>query len=339
MPNVLSPKAKSSRRRCACASSKPERRRISRGRGCACWWASAWARPTLPIFPPPASADGGIGHRNRRHLHRRPARGPAGRLRARRAQRRFAALLGRHSKHRHRRAIQAARAPKKPRFPGIRASPTPKAPPSRLLRRARVRQFARIPGLLSHQQLLPEHSRPWRAKGDAMERDYWYSSARSHAKLDSPAAIGTARRRADRAPFRRAQSAHSESAGDLRFGDRAVAARQHLRGGGGIPSIATLRFLAGKLGERIGVGKRHRHRRRNHARPLRHLAIRRRRRAVAPHCGDRSRRAPKLPAEQLRGASSWACLPPATRRAASPEMPAWATGISFSKRASARPKR
>src|SRR5271170_4859215 len=37
---------------------------------------------------------------------------------------------------------------------------------------------------------------PVAREGDAMERDYWYSSARSHSKLDSPAAVG--RRAAER---------------------------------------------------------------------------------------------------------------------------------------------
>src|SRR6204780_5297707 len=37
---------------------------------------------------------------------------------------------------------------------------------------------------------------PVARKGDAMERDFWYSSARSHSKLESPAAVG--RRAAER---------------------------------------------------------------------------------------------------------------------------------------------
>ncbi len=37
---------------------------------------------------------------------------------------------------------------------------------------------------------------PVARQGDAMERDFWYSSARSHSKLDSPAAVG--RRAAER---------------------------------------------------------------------------------------------------------------------------------------------
>ena len=37
---------------------------------------------------------------------------------------------------------------------------------------------------------------PVARQGDAMERDFWYSSARSHAKLDSPSAVG--RRAAER---------------------------------------------------------------------------------------------------------------------------------------------
>ncbi len=38
---------------------------------------------------------------------------------------------------------------------------------------------------------------PVARQGDAMERDFWYSSARSHSKLDTPAAVG--RRAAERA--------------------------------------------------------------------------------------------------------------------------------------------
>ncbi len=57
-----------------------------------------------------------------------PLRGPAGRLRAGLARRRSAALLGRHSRASTRpRAFKRRSKPKRPRFPGIRASRIPKA--------------------------------------------------------------------------------------------------------------------------------------------------------------------------------------------------------------------
>ncbi len=85
-----------------------------------------------------------------------------------------------------------------------------------------------------------------------MERDFWYSSARSHSKLDSPAAVGrrAAERTVRRLGARKVPTA--ESAGDLRFRHRAIAASAIFsKRWKAIPFIAKRRSWRERLGERV----------------------------------------------------------------------------------------
>jgi PmbA protein len=95
---------------------------------------------------------------------------------------------------------------------------------------------------------------PVARQGDAMERDFWYSSARSHSKLDSPAAVG---RRAAERTIRRLGSRKVPTQKVPVIFD-SVTARSLLGNifeaveGDSIYRKAS--FLAGKLGERVASG-------------------------------------------------------------------------------------
>jgi len=92
---------------------------------------------------------------------------------------------------------------------------------------------------------------PVARQGDSMERDYWYSSARSHSKLDSPASIG--RRAAERTLRRLGARKVPTQKAPVIFDS--VTARSLLGNifdaveGDGIYRKAS--FLEGKLGERV----------------------------------------------------------------------------------------
>jgi len=92
---------------------------------------------------------------------------------------------------------------------------------------------------------------PVARQGDAMERDFWYSSARSHAKLDSPANVG--RRAAERTVRRLGARKVPTQKVPVIFDS--VTARSLLGNifeaveGDSIYRNAS--FLAGKLGERV----------------------------------------------------------------------------------------
>jgi PmbA protein len=92
---------------------------------------------------------------------------------------------------------------------------------------------------------------PVARQGDAMERDFWFSSARSHAKLDSPAAVG--RRAAERTVRR--LGARKVPTQKVPVIYDSVTARSLLGNifeaveGDSIYRNAS--FLAGKLGERV----------------------------------------------------------------------------------------
>ena len=92
---------------------------------------------------------------------------------------------------------------------------------------------------------------PVARSGDAMERDYWYSSARSYSKLDSPAAVG--RRAAERTLRRLGARKVSTQKAPVIFDP--VTARSLVGNifeaveGDSIYRKAS--FLAGKLGERV----------------------------------------------------------------------------------------
>jgi PmbA protein len=92
---------------------------------------------------------------------------------------------------------------------------------------------------------------PVARQGDAMERDFWYSSARSHSKLDSPAAVG--RRAAERTVRRLGSRKVPTQKVPVIFDS--VTARSLIGNifeaveGDAIYRKAS--FLAGKLGERV----------------------------------------------------------------------------------------
>jgi len=92
---------------------------------------------------------------------------------------------------------------------------------------------------------------PVAQQGEAMERDFWYSSARSHAKLDSPAAVG--RRAAERTVRRLGARKLSTQKAPVIFDS--VTARSLLGNifdaveGDAIYRKAS--FLAGRMGERV----------------------------------------------------------------------------------------
>ena len=140
--------------------------------------------------------------------------------------------------------------------------------------------------------------------GESMERDYWYTMARGFAGLGSAGARRPHGGPARPAPAQRGQGGDPEGAGGLRAAHRALPAGQHLRSRPrhvDLPARIVPRRQAGRKG---GQRRRHRDRRRHAARPVRHLAVRRRRRGLAAHRGDRTRRAEELPAEHLRGAQA-----------------------------------
>jgi len=95
---------------------------------------------------------------------------------------------------------------------------------------------------------------PVARQGDAMERDFWYSSARSHSKLESPAAVG--RRAAERTVRRLGARKVPTQKVPVIFDS--VTARSLIGNifeaveGDSIYRKAS--FLAGKLGERVASG-------------------------------------------------------------------------------------
>ena len=195
-----------------------EGRRIARARDCAFWWAGALARPTRPIFPPKASANWWI-----RPSRSRPSppkiRTPGCRIRPSLA--RFPAILQLYSddisridtRYRIEQARQTEEAafaadPRITNSEGASFDAYYAASACSPIRAAFSGSYRTSSCSLS--------TTPVAREGEFMERDYWYSSARSYAKLESPARDRTARRGANRAPSGRAQSSHAESAGDLR---------------------------------------------------------------------------------------------------------------------------
>jgi PmbA protein len=116
-----------------------------------------------------------------------------------------------------------------------------------------ARVFANSRGFLGSYRLssCSLHSTPVAREGQFMERDYWYSSARSYAKLESPAAIG--RRAAERTVRRLGARKVPTQKVPVVFDPQT--ARSLLGNifdaveGNSIYRSAS--FLAGKLGERI----------------------------------------------------------------------------------------
>ena len=84
---------------------------------------------------------------------------------------------------------------------------------------------------------------PVAREGESMERDYWYSSARSFARLGEGRRHRPQGRPTRAAPLGLAQSRHAKGPGDFRFADRAQSAGQRLRSRRRrFRSIAMLRF-------------------------------------------------------------------------------------------------
>ena len=119
-----------------------------------------------------------------------------------------------------------------------------------------------------------------------MQRDYWYSVARSLAKLDSAEQVGkeAARRTLRRLGARKVKTAHVPVVLDPMVASSML---EHIfEGVNGDSVYRGASFLAGKLGRENCRSERHRYRRRHHARRLWHHAVRRRRHSHAPHGGD-----------------------------------------------------
>ena len=190
----------------------------SRGpRDCACWSASEWARPTLPIFRAEGiRKHGGFGPRDRRDLHRRPACRPAGPDPNSARSRATCGCIRTTSTPSIPIGIDQARQAEEA---ALDCRPAHHQLRRRLLRclhrRARVRQLARISGILSQQQLL--------AIGDAGGAGRRVHGARllvlvraQSLRARKPRRHRTPRCRADRSTPGRAQSSDPESARGLR---------------------------------------------------------------------------------------------------------------------------
>ena len=129
---------------------------------------------------------------------------------------------------------------------------------------------------------------PVAREGESMERDYWFSLARGFAGLENAGGGRPHRRRARPAPPGRRQGGHPEGARGLRAAHRAHPARQHFRGRARHLHLPPGILPGRQTRRKGGLRKPHRHRRRHPPRPVRHLALRRRRRALAPHRGHRA---------------------------------------------------
>ena len=241
------------RARGAARSDRPTRRIIVHFRpfaatACARWWNRRWqSRPSPPTTPTPDLPDASeLGA-----LTRRPA-----------------ALFGRHPKHRHGRPHPGSARNRRGRASRpIRASPTPKARRSApYYGRARVREFARIPGRVSDQQLLAESPRRWRARATRWSATIGIPPRAAMRKLESPAAIGrhAAERTVRRLGARKVPTQKVPVIFDPMH--RALADRQHLRRRGGRFHLSQRFVSCGQTRRTRGVRKRHHHRRRNHSR-------------------------------------------------------------------------
>ena len=132
-----------------------------------------------------------------------------------------------------------------------------------------------------------------------MQRDYWYSVARTLSKLDAPEKVGTHRRRTHHPPPRRAQSQDRQSPHRLRSHGLDFDPRAHFRRHQRRLRLPRRHFPRRQARPENRRRQRHRHRRRHHPRRIRHQPLRRRRHPHAPHRGHRKRRAEVVPAEHL----------------------------------------
>ena len=230
-------------------------------------------------------------------------------------------------------------APRRRRWISTRASATPKAAPSMPPPDARC--WPTRTASSANTGAPTARSRPCRSRRTSrrMQRDYWYSVARTLKKLESPESVGqtAARRALRRLGARKVKTARVPVIFDPQMARSLLGHIFEAANGDTIYRDAS--FLAGKLGEQIAgenitviddgtmPGR------------LRHQSVRRRRRAHPPHGGHRKRRAEVLPAEHLRRQEAWPARPPATPRAGWPASPASAPATSFWSRASARRNR
>ena len=178
-------------------------------------------------------------------------------------------------------------APKRPRSTPIRASRTPKAdrstpPPAEKCWRILTALSASTGGRTVRLRLCPSR----KTTNGGMQRDYWYSVARSLAKLDSAEQVGQRSGAPHAAASGRAQGEDRACAGRARSHGRQLHARTYFRGREWRLGLSRSLVPGGQTRRENCRSERHRHRRRHHARRFRHRALRWRRHSHAPHGGD-----------------------------------------------------
>ena len=267
--------------------------------------ASTRARPIPPISPR------GIAHMVSSAIElaeittEDPHAGLPDAIRTRLARTAISAVLRRHRATGTRASRSTRRQrPKQPRSLSTRGSPTPKA---RRSTRTWAGTFSPIPaallGELPHQLLLAQHR-----AGGARRRGYGARLlVHRRAQLRRPGEAGRHRPHAAERALRRLGAVKVETQKvPVVFEPRTARSLlgQYLRGGRrrlDLPPRVVPRRQARREG---GVRERSRWSTTAPSPAVRHLAVRRRRRAVAPHGGDRARRAEELPAEHLHGAQA-----------------------------------
>ena len=179
---------------------------------------------------------------------------------------------------------------------------------------------------------------PVAREGESMERDYWFTSARGFAGLEKPEDVGriAAQRAVRRLGARKVETQKVPVVFEPRTARTLLDNIFDAVHGGAIYRNES--FLAGKLGERVASEKLTVIDDGTIPGPVRHIAVRRRRRADAAHGGDRARRAAELSAEHLHGAQAGAahhrqCLARPGR-----ETRAWAMAIFISREGSTPPE-
>ena len=186
---------------------------------------------TSDLSPEGIAPDGAVGDRTRRHHHRRSARRACPTPTSWARSPAICSSTATTSRRLEtpckielaRRAEEAALAvdPRITNSEGASFDSTPGPP--------RLRQLARLRRASTAPAAARSARSRWRANGESMERDYWYTMARGFAGLEEPEDVG--RIAAERALRRLGarKGGDAEGPGDLRAAHRALAARQHLR--------------------------------------------------------------------------------------------------------------